>query len=202
MMIRVRPHPSLSASLRGAVAVLAVAWGASTARATEVELATQTVVTVASDHEARGGGAGLGVEVGLPVLRDPLQQGSCLLSRLRLTGLAGAGMVWGADLGLAWRSRAFGSWQPELGVHAAILGGALVRTIDRQGHLGSNPVAAVLAVSLLRFSLEKQWFSLLSLRAGRPLFHDGDPPFIVSVTVFEVGRGFGERYPGPERPRE
>jgi hypothetical protein len=163
------------------------------ARATEIELATQAVATLASDEETRGGGAGLGVEAGVPMLRDLLQQGSCLLARLRLAGLAGAGMVWAADLGLAWRSRAVGSWQPELGLHAAVLGGALIRTIDREGHLGRNPVAAVLALSPLRFSRDNQWFSFLAFRAGRPLFRDGDPPFLVSVTVFEVGRSFGQR---------
>jgi hypothetical protein len=192
----------LSTPCRATIAVLVVACGLPCAQAMEVELATQTVVTLASDHEMRGGGAGLGVEVGLPVLRDLWQPGSRLLARLRLTDLVGAGMVWGADLGLAWRSRAFGTWQPELGVHVATLGGDLIRTVDRQGHLGSNPVAAGLAVSLLRFSLENQWFAFLALRAGRPLFHDGDPPFIVSVTVFEVGRTFGEHHPGPERLRE
>jgi hypothetical protein len=154
----------------------------------ELEVAGQSLVTATSDHQTRGGGPGMGVEVGVVVLRNVLQEGSSVLMRERSSAMVGMGLVWGLELGSVWRARSYHSWTPELGIQAMTLGGAFVRSIDAEGHLARNPVALGLVVTPFRFQLEEGWLSFLAVRGGPTLLRDGAPPFMVSVTLFEVGR--------------
>jgi hypothetical protein len=176
------------ASVAFAAALLAGLLIAARSQATELELAGESLVTVTSDSQTRGGGPGLGVELGVVVLRDLLQKGSCVLVRERSSAMIGMGLVWGLEVGSAWRARSYHSWTPELGIEAMTLGGALIRSIDTRGHVAGNPVALGLAITPLRFQLQEGWVSLLAARGGPTLLRDGSPPFMVSVTLFEVGR--------------
>jgi hypothetical protein len=160
-------------------------------RAAEIEVAGQSVVTLASDSKTRGGGAGAGVEVGAPFAPDLLQTGSKLVARARISGLVGAGLAWSFELGLDFRARSFHRFEPELGLHVITVGGDLIRSIDADGRLARNPLALVLVVAPLRFRLNDGWINILGVRVGPTLARSGSPPFVLSVTLFEIGRAFG-----------
>jgi hypothetical protein len=180
-----RGVPAVSSALACAAIALS-----STARAAEVELGGQSVLTLATDRQTRGGGLGAALELGTPVLGDLFQHGSELLVRGRASALVGAGLVWGTELGTAWRPRAMQRWQPDLGVYALVLGGALIRAVDRDGHEADDPVALEFGITPLRFRLDDGWVSLLAVRAGPTLGTGDASPYVVSVTLVEVGRGF------------
>lgn len=156
----------------------------------EFEVAGQGVATLTADRETRGGGAGYGLEFGVPLLYDFPQLGSTLLARERTTALVGAGLAWSVELGATWRARPYGVWQPELGLSAMLVGGALIRSIDAQGHEARDPVALMLGLSVLRFRFDAGWANFFGFRAGPTLFRAGAPPFACSLTFFEVGRSF------------
>ena len=169
------------------IGVLGILAGLS-AHAAPIEVAGQSVVTLASDRQTKGGGAGLGVEVGIPVAREPWGTKSTLLMRGRLCGLVGAGLAWSAEAGIDLRWGRFHRYEPELGLHGLLLGGDLIRAIDNAGHLAGDPFALMLGLAPLRFRLDEGWISILGVRAGPTLFRSGSPPFVLSITLLEIGR--------------
>ena len=158
------------------------------AHALELELGAQTVATLVSDDDTKGGGVGLGIE-GSWILARHATVPSALLARARLSLLAGAGLAWGLEAGAAWRAELHPLWQPEAGLYLLYVGGDLARSIDG-GQLAPNPIAALLGLSPARLALDEGWVSFLSLRAGPTLARSGHPPLAVSLTLFEVGRRF------------
>jgi len=162
---------------------------AARAEAREVELGVQTVATLISDDQTKGGGIGLGVEGSLRFLGEPWGNGPLWLGRARVSLLGGAGLVWGVEAGAALRWRVF-LWQPEASVSLLYLGGDLARSVDEAGRLASNPFAPMIGVSPLRFQLDQGFVSLLGLRGGITLGRSGHPPLAASITLFEVGRTF------------
>jgi len=167
----------------------ALCLAAAPAHALQLELGAQTLATLVSDDDTKGGGVGLGVE-GSYVLARLAPARSALLLRARLSLLGGAGLAWGIEAGGAWRAEAHRLWQPEAGAYLLYLGGDLARSIDGQGQLASNPVAALLGISPGRLALDHGWVSFLSFRGGVSLGRSGHPPLALSVTLFEVGREF------------
>jgi len=159
------------------------------ARAVELELGAQTLATLVSDDDTKCGGVGLGVEGSWVVARAAPAR-SALLARARLSLLAGAGLAWGLEAGGAWRAELHPIWQPEAGAYLLYVGGDLARSIDGRGELASNPLAALLGVSLGRLALEHGWVSFLAFRAGPTLGRSGRPPLALSLTLFEVGQRF------------
>jgi hypothetical protein len=170
-----------------ACAVIALS---SPARAAEIEVGGQSVLTLATDRQTRGGGLGAALELGTPVLDDLFLQGSELIVRGRASALIGAGLAWGVELGTAWRPPAMRRWQPDLGIYALVLGGALIRAVDDHGHEANDPIAVEFGLTPLRFRLDEGWVSLLAVRAGPTLGTGGASPYVFSVTLVEVGRRF------------
>jgi hypothetical protein len=154
-----------------------------------LEIAIQSVASIAADERTRGGGAGLALEMGLP-LGSFTPPRLCLLLRSRVSVLAGVGLAYTLDLGVALSVRRHRSWQPDGGLYGMYLGGEIVRTVDRSGHLASNPLALQVGINPLRFELSRGWISLLGTRAGPTLGRAGRPPLAISITVFEVGQTF------------
>jgi hypothetical protein len=178
---------------RFSVALLAAALSSQAHAA--IEIAGQSVVTLASDSQTRGGGVGAGVEVGIPLVSRLLATRTSLLGRARICGLVGAGLAGSLELGVDLRSPVFGRFEPELGLHVLILGGALIRSIDSDGRLAGNPVALTSVFSPLRFRLDDGWINILGVRVGPTLARTGTPPFVLSLTLFEIGRVFGDGAP-------
>jgi hypothetical protein len=160
-------------------------------RGAGVEIAGQSVVTLASDSKTRGGGAGAGVEVGVPLVPQLLSTRSSLLARARGCALVGAGLAWSLELGVDLRAPSFHRYQLELGLHALTVGGDLIRSIDGDGRLAGNPVALAVVFSPLRIRLDDGWINILGIRAGPTLGREGSPPFVLSLTLFEIGRALG-----------
>jgi hypothetical protein len=40
--------------------------------------------------------------------------------------------------------------------------------------------------------LDDGWISVLGVGVGSTITRDGSPPFVFSITLFEIGRGFGD----------
>ena len=159
------------------------------ARALELELGAQTLATLVSDDDTKGGGVGLGVEGGC-VLARPATVPSALIARARLSLLGGAGLAWGLEAGAALRAELHPLWQPDLGLYVLYVGGDLARSIDGRGQLATNPVAALIGISPGRLALDQGWVSFFSLRAGPTVGRTGHPPLALSLTLFEVGQRF------------
>ena len=164
------------------------AQGAAAPTVTAAELAAQACFTLLSDDETKGGGAGLAVEAGVPVLHNAFLSGLLLTVRLRASALIGAGLAWSGELGGAFRVQAGKRWAPEAGLWVLYLGGDLVRAIDDHGRLARNPLAVQLALNPVRFQVGSGWVSFLAVRYGRTLFRPGRPPFAFSATFVEIGR--------------
>jgi hypothetical protein len=161
----------------------------SRAHALELELSAQTLATLVSDDAAKGGGVGLGIEGGIVVVRGLALPSSEIVTRARVSVLAGAGLAWGLEAGAAWRAEIAKHWQPEIGAYLLYLCGDLARAIDEHGQLAKDPVAALVGLTPLRLPLDQGWVSFLSLRVGATL-GTGHPPLAASLTFFEVGRTF------------
>jgi len=159
------------------------------ALALELEVGAQTLVTLVSDDGTKGGGVGLGVE-GSWVLARPALAPSAVLARARLSLLAGAGLAWALEAGAAWRAELHPVWQPEAGAYLLYVGGDLARSVDGDGQLATNPIAALIGISLGRLALDHGWVSFLALRGGLTLGRSGQPPLALSLTLFEVGQRF------------
>ena len=179
-----RARLSFAATLCAALGI------AARAQAREVEVGVQTLATLVSDDETKGGGIGLGVEGSMRFAGEvATAHGPLWLGRARVSLLGGGGLVWGAEAGAVLRWRVF-LWQPEAGVSLLYLGGDLARSIDERGRVASNPFAPMLGLSPLRFQLDQGWMSFLGLRGGITLGRSGHPPLAASITLFEVGQTF------------
>lgn len=159
------------------------------ARALELELGAQTLATLVSDDDTKGGGVGLGIE-GTWVITRPSMARSAVLARARLSLLGGAGIAWTLEVGGAWRAELHPLWQPEAGIYLLHVGGDLARSVDGGGQLATNPTAAVIGINLGRLALDHGWVSFLALRGGPTLGRSGHPPLALSLTLFEVGQRF------------
>jgi hypothetical protein len=156
--------------------------------ASAVEVSAQTCFALLSDDQTKGGGLGLALEAGVPIIRLLRLPGSLVSVRVRTSALIGAGLAWSGELGGAIRLRLASRWAPEAAVWGLYLGGDLVRAIDNRGRLAKDPVAIQVGLNPLRFELDTGWVSFLAIRYGRTLFRSGRPPFAVSGTLVEIGR--------------
>jgi hypothetical protein len=172
---------------RATAATLACLLGHSPVQAHELELAAQTLATLSVDDRTRGGGVGLAIALGAPLLEQWLGTPGQLVAAASVGALTGAGVAWAVEGGVAYRFLGWDRWQPEAGLSVLWLGGDLVRTIDDQGGLAGDPWALRFGISPLRFRLEDGWVSLLGVRAGPTLFRSGRLPLSLSLTLFEVG---------------
>jgi hypothetical protein len=163
--------------------------------AAEPEIAGQMVVTIVSDEQTKGGGAGAAVEGALPLLRnvpllrDAFRADSAIVLRARGSVLAGLGLAWTLEAGLAARGSR-GPWEPHLGMYILYMDGQLIRAIDDDGRLARGPVALQLGLDPLRFALEDGWVSFLSARCGPVLSHPGTLVSALSLSLVEVGHRF------------
>lgn len=171
-------------------AAFAIAAVCSDANGLEPELSAQAVATLQSDASTKGGGTGPAFELGLPLMRGWLYSSSTVLARARASALFGAGLAWTGELGVAFRTRIGGRFEPDLGVYGLYMGGDLARTIDSSGRLAQNPFALLAGVSPLSFRLDQGSVSVLAIRYGTTLFRSGSPPFLLSVTFVEIRRQF------------
>lgn len=158
-------------------------------RLQSVEIGAQAVAALVTDTSVKGGGVGCGLELGLPLVLPSLRERVRIVPRARLSALTGLGLAWAIDVGVSLRLLVGSSWQPEVGVFVAAMGGDLARTIDERGRLAHDPITLQLGLSPLRFRLQHGWVALLAPRYAPSSAPLGEG-LALSVALAEVGQSF------------
>jgi hypothetical protein len=105
-------------------AALACALAPNDAAARPVELGAQSLATLSIDDATRGGGVGLALEVGTPLIERPFGTTGQLRLQLGAGALVGAGIAWALEPGAEYRFAPSGSWAPSASVQPSFTAGS------------------------------------------------------------------------------